>query len=344
MSLPSRADQLPPTLIQAYEAKEKLASSPGKATWLAVDRQTDRPVVIKLLFFDQHFDWQHHKLFEREAQVLQNLSHPSLPKFIKLIDFQDEQDNGFASVQSFIPGTSLAQSIKQGRTFSEEELRELAQKILEILDFLHSRNPPIIHRDIKPSNILLGDRTANSIGDIFLVDFDTVQTIMTPGSTRTVVGSYGYMPPEQFGGRVVPASDLYALGATLICLATGQQPADLPQRQLKLQFEPLVQLSPEFANWINQAIEPSLEERFSSANDALKALNQDNINHDAIVDRQSETLTLCSQTTSTDHIDSQQSEYRWFSYFSDPHVILHDSIVQLGIWLMITVGISILLL
>lgn len=69
----------------------------------------------------------------------------------------------------------------------------------------------MIHRDIKPSNILLGDRSGDFVGDVFLVDFGAVQTIDTQGKhTMTIVGTYGYMPPEQFGGRSSPASDLYS--------------------------------------------------------------------------------------------------------------------------------------
>jgi len=90
----------------------------------------------------------------------------------------------------------------------------------------------------------------------------------------TVVGTYGFMPPEQFGGRVTPASDLYSLGATIIYLVTGTPPADLPQKDLQIQFETYTNLSPSFTNWLKRAIAPSLEKRFQSAKEALSALEQ----------------------------------------------------------------------
>jgi serine/threonine protein kinase len=68
--------------------------------------------------------------------------------------------------------------------------------------------------------------------------------------TRTVVGTYGYMPQEQFGGRTVPASDLYSLGCTIIYLVTGTHPADLPQKDFRIQFQQVANLSPSFANWL----------------------------------------------------------------------------------------------
>ncbi|MGB3534227.1 MAG: protein kinase [Microcoleaceae cyanobacterium] len=87
------------------------------------------------------------------------------------------------------------------------------------MQYLHSHLHPVIHRDIKPSNILLTDRSGNSPGTVYLVDFGSVKTVIQSG-TITIVGTYGYMPTEQFGGKTTPASDLYSLGATLIYLIT----------------------------------------------------------------------------------------------------------------------------
>lgn len=90
-----------------------------------------------------------------------------------------------------------------------------------------------------------------------------------------MVGTYGYMPPEQFGDRTVSASDLYSLGATLITLVTGTHPADLPQKDGRIQFEQATHLSPAFADWLRQITEPVLDRRFSSAAIALQALEQE---------------------------------------------------------------------
>ena len=79
-------------------------------------------------------------------------------------------------MQTYIDAPSLEEVIQQGRTFTEAELIELAGKLLTILDYLHSHNPSVIHRDIKPSNILISNRSGNSIGELYLVDFGSVQT------------------------------------------------------------------------------------------------------------------------------------------------------------------------
>jgi serine/threonine protein kinase len=106
---------------------------------------------------------------------------------------------------------------------------------------------------------------------VYLVDFGSVQTAAHEG-TRTIVGTYGYMPPEQFGGQTSPASDLYALGATLIYLATGQPPDQLPQREMRILFADRVNLSPSFINWLKSLTEPSLDLRLRSTKQALAQL------------------------------------------------------------------------
>ncbi|MGL5059665.1 MAG: serine/threonine protein kinase [Microcoleus sp.] len=209
-------------LKERYAIQKQLVKNAGRRTWLARDLQTQELVVIKLLIFAEDFQWDDLKLFEREAQTLQLLSHPAIPRYLDYFDAETSMGKGFALVQSYIPAKSLEEWLKDGRTFSEAEVKQLAKALLEILRYLHGQQPQVIHRDIKPSNILLGDKSGNSVGQVYLVDFGSVQTLAAKkGSTITVVGTYGYMPPEQFGGRTVLASDLYSLGATLIYLVTG---------------------------------------------------------------------------------------------------------------------------
>ncbi len=82
------------------------------------------------------------------------------------------------------------------------------------------------------------------------------------------------MPPEQFGGKTTPASDLYSLGATLIYLATGRHPTDLPSKDGRILFEKQVGLSPVLKNWLCKLIKPSCDRRFCSATEALQAFKQ----------------------------------------------------------------------
>jgi serine/threonine protein kinase len=256
-------------LHDRYQLKQKLGQNAGRQTWLAEDVGVSPTelVVVKLLAFGGEVQWDDLKLFEREAQVLKQLNHPRIPKYRDYFHI-DERSLWFGLVQEYIPGSSLREQLNQGKRFTTKQVRKIALEVLKILEFLHQLNPAVLHRDIKPSNLIWGEDE-----QIYLVDFGAVQDrAAKEGATFTVVGTYGYAPMEQFGGRAVPASDLYALGATLIHLLTGTAPADLPQRNLRICFEDQVSLSPGVVSWIQKLTEPAPEQRFNSASVARKAL------------------------------------------------------------------------
>lgn len=128
----------------------------------------------------------------------------------------------------------------------------------------------MIHRDTKPSNILLGNRSDN----VYLVDFGSVQTVAKKEEgTITIVGSYGYIPLEQFGGQTTTASDLYSLGMTLIYLLTGTHPAELPQVDGRVKFN--AEISKRFERWLEKMTHPHLDKRFDSAKAAQLALKSE---------------------------------------------------------------------
>lgn len=263
-----------PILKERYEILGQLAKKAGRKTLLAKDLNTSELVVVKLLTFNSEFEWEQLKLFEREAKTLRNLSYSAIPSYIDFFEITLRNKKALAFVQTYIEAPSLEEHIEKRGIFSEVEVKQLAKSILEILIYLHRQNPPVIHRDIKPSNILLTNRSGNNLGDIFLVDFGSVQTLASSESgILTVVGTYGYMAPEQFGGRAVAASDLYGLGATLIHLLTSKSPADLPQKNGIIQFEGVANCSREFRQWLKQMVEPSQSKRFKSAAAALTKID-----------------------------------------------------------------------
>lgn len=260
-------------LQERYQLQQQLGQNAGRQTWLAQDvgESSSQQVIVKLLAFNPQMHWDELKLFEREAQVLKHLNHPRIPQYRDYFPVDKQTGEGlpwFGLVQEYIPGDSLQQLLDQGKRFTQKQARKIAIGVLEILIYLHELSPPVFHRDIKPSNLILGKD-----GQVYLVDFGAVQDRATAeGVTFTVVGTSGYAPPEQLWGRAVPASDLYALGATLIHLLTGTAPADLPQRQMRLQFADRVSLKPNFAQWLEKLTEPAPERRFSNARQALLAL------------------------------------------------------------------------
>ncbi len=258
-------------LVDRYQIREQLSQKAGRLTFLAQDIQLQKLVIVKILRFDSDFQWDDLKLFEREALTLKNLDHLAIPKYLDYFEIETADIRGFALVQTYIEAPSLESIIKSGQKFSESEVIELADRLLSILTYLHDQLPPVIHRDIKPSNILLTNRSDNQIGDVYLVDFGSVQTVASKeDGTITIVGTYGYIPLEQFGGQTTIASDLYSLGMTLIYLITGTHPAGLPYANGQIKFN--AEISNRLHRWLEKMTQPHLDKRFDSDLSAQAAL------------------------------------------------------------------------
>ncbi|PZO44292.1 MAG: serine/threonine protein kinase [Pseudanabaena frigida] len=243
----------------------------GMATTYAAEDcdNSYQSVAIKVLSLRQSSQWKAIELFEREAKVLASLNHPQIPKYLDYFHIDLESDRRFYIVQELIEGKSLAAIAQNGVRLTELEVKEIATQILNVLCYLHELSPPVVHRDIKPQNLI-----RRPDGAIALVDFGAVQDIYrnTIAGGSTFVGTYGYMSPEQFRGQASCASDLYGLGATLLFLLTHRSPAELPQNRMKIDVRACTNVSEEFANWLEQTIEPATEDRFNSAGSALEAL------------------------------------------------------------------------
>ena len=252
-----------------YTILHKLGQGGSSITYAATDKETNEPVAIKALTLTGLEDWKKIELFEREAKILQQLDRSAIPKYIDYFQIETDNDVYFYIVQQLAPGQSLADLIDKGWLPDEQTVKNIAKQILEILVYLQQLTPPVIHRDIKPQNIIYQPDK----GKLFLVDFGAVRdtyhhTVM--GST--VVGTYGYMAPEQFRGGAVLSTDLYGLGCTLLFLLTGMPPVDLPQKKLKIDFRKAVKIDRDFANWLDKLIEPNTRLRFPTAEAALLVL------------------------------------------------------------------------
>ncbi|MGL5871737.1 MAG: ankyrin repeat domain-containing protein [Xenococcaceae cyanobacterium] len=257
-------------IFDRYEIIDILGKGGIGITYAAIDLKTKEKVALKAVSLQQLKDWKQVELLEREASVLAQLNHPAIPKYLDYFQIDSEDERIFYIVQELAPGKSLFQLVESGWRTNETEIKRITIQILDIFSYLHSLNPPVIHRDIKPHNLILGDD-----GKIFLVDFGAVQNTYynTLMQGSTVVGTYGYMAPEQFKGKAKPATDLYGLGATILYLLTHRSPNELPQDTLTIDFRSSVNISEGFSLWLEKILQPDLEERFSSAKEALEKLN-----------------------------------------------------------------------
>jgi serine/threonine protein kinase len=215
-----------PLLDGRWRLGRRMGAGAQAHTYLARDeRDPDHRVVVIKQFRLEKSSWKKFDLFEREAEVLGRLRHPGIPRL--LASFESEP-GVFNLVLERMPGASL-RAIATKVRFTDAELRELLVYVLDILDFLHTRNPPVIHRDIKPANLV-----RDASGKVALVDFGGVRNALREDGGSTVIGTFGYMAPEQLHGQATPATDIYGLGATIVALAGGVEPESVPRRGLRM--------------------------------------------------------------------------------------------------------------
>ncbi|AFY39048.1 serine/threonine protein kinase [[Leptolyngbya] sp. PCC 7376] len=261
-------------LIQnRYRIESVLGQGGNAIVYKAHDLEGDRPVALKAMSLRYLKGWKQLELFEREAEILKKLNHPRIPRYLEYFTVDLSDDQLFYLVQELADGKSFAELVESGWRSNESGIKEIASQILEILEYLHSQNPSVLHRDIKPQNLILGKDN-----QVYLIDFGAVQDIdqTASSSSNTVVGTFGYMAPEQYIGQCVPATDLYALGATLIYLLTHRQPSEIILENFQLNFYHHLKISNQFMIWLEKMLKPDLEERFKSATEAIEILGKKN--------------------------------------------------------------------
>jgi uncharacterized protein YjbI with pentapeptide repeats len=251
-----------------YEAIAELGRNQeaGRITYKANALSLDKFVVIKEFRFAlAGANWSGYKAYEREIEVLQQLSHPRIPHYVDSF----ETPQGFCLVQEY----KNAPTLGERHSFEPEQIKEIAVSVLEILVYLQKRTPPIIHRDIKPENILV-DEELNA----YLVDFGFARIRGGEVALSSVAaGTPGFMPPEEMFNRpLTEASDLYSLGVTLIGLLTGTRSVDIGKLiddNYRLDFKSKVpQLNPDFIDWLEKMVASNVKERYPNAAVALETL------------------------------------------------------------------------
>ena len=210
------------TIGDRYRVLRLLGEGAAARTMLAERLETGQRVALKELRSEHLDGWKQYELFEREARVLASLDHPGVPDVVEF--FQITAEHGRQRLylaQELIDGHSLRERIERGPRLGRDELVTVALGVLSVLDYLHTRTPPVFHRDLKPSNIMVRPDLS-----VVLIDFGGVCDAWRRDEVgSTVVATHGYTAPEQYLGVVGAASDLYSVGATLLEAATGDCPA-----------------------------------------------------------------------------------------------------------------------
>ncbi len=166
-----------------------------------------------------------------ETNILKNLSHPNLPSIVDVIDAEDT----FLIVMDYIEGKDLQKRISESGAQPWRYVVDWSIQLCDVLDYLHTRTPPIIYRDMKPANIVL--KPEGDMGKVMLLDFGTAREYKGTGAAQdtTCLGTRGYASPEQYGGQgeTDARSDIYTLGATMYHLVTGHMPEEPPDYRMR---------------------------------------------------------------------------------------------------------------
>lgn len=261
-------------LNNRYQILQTLGSGGFGDTFLAEDTHlpSRRRCVIKQLRFISH-DPQLYQTaksrFEREAAILEQLGnhHGQIPDLYAYFS-----ENGqFYLAQEFIVGPTLTQMIEASGSQPESTVKAILLSLLPVLDYVHHQR--MVHRDIKPDNIILREQDNQPV----LIDFGAVKESVNQGGNlnSVVVGTPGFMSPEQAQGQPIYSSDLYGLGLTAIYLLTAKLPSEFPldPRTGELQWQQAVSgVSPGMMAVLEKAIQSKPAYRFATAQEMLNAL------------------------------------------------------------------------
>lgn len=208
--------------------------------------------------------------------ILSQLDHPSIPHYLDSFMGKQPEDPYFYIVQEFVPGRSLETLHKEGWQPSLDQIKYLAECLLDVFVYLQNFNPPVFHLEINPRHIILHQDKNKKI-QVFLVDFgiikDKYQRILK--AKDIILETSGYLPPEIVQNQVTSGTDLYSLGATLLFLLSGHSPGELTQDQLRVNFRSDFDADQRFMQWLQKMVSPTVENRFTSAAEALEVLRGD---------------------------------------------------------------------
>jgi len=277
-------------IARRYEVIKNVGSGGFGETFLAKDTQmpSGKQVVVKRLkpVNENNISMTLIQgLFEREAKVLEELGQnssqiPSLYAYFV-------EDDQFYLVQEYIEGKSLAEL----GVINCSQCESILSSLLNTLKYVHGNN--IIHRDIKPENVIIRDSDRLPV----LIDFGAVKESMgavslSSGSTvsSVIVGTRGFIPPEQSLGRTVFSSDLYALALTMIYSLTGKYPIEIPSNQItgELDWQSLIpNLSPNLRIVLEKATKMDISNRYPTAQAMYEALHMSQIKTVAVIPQKS---------------------------------------------------------
>ncbi len=250
----------PADLAGKYTFIKQLGKGAQGCVYEAIRQSDQQHVAIKVLNISSIQNWKEYDLFWREVETLKDLKISGVAEFYEAIESLDTAAPHAYLVQQCIKGRTLSEMIHDGYRFNVQTVFKLALQLVDIIEQLHQHTPVVIHRDIKPSNIIL--EPDGSSFKVYLTDFGAVSNPLLQKGGSTVAGTYGYMPPEQLMGHPAPASDVYALGATIAGVLSGLEPSEMMVTDFRLSIEkPLENMPYAIVSCLRRMTMPDVSER-----------------------------------------------------------------------------------
>ncbi|SDM85217.1 serine/threonine-protein kinase [Bacillus sp. OK048] len=251
-----------------YEILKLIGQGGMSKVYLAMDKRLNKQWAVKEIVKNGRD--KNNQIFIQsaidEANMIKKLDHPSLPRIVDII----EHENVIYVIMDYIEGEPLNKILDEYGAQPQDLVIEWSKQLCEVLDYLHTYDPPIIYRDMKPGNVMLKPDS-----NIKLIDFGIAREYKEQNLADTVsLGTKGYAAPEQFGGKgqTDARTDVYCLGVTLYHLVTGQNPTEPPY-----ELYPIRHWNPQLSGGLERIIQKCTQlnpaDRYQSCAELLYALN-----------------------------------------------------------------------
>jgi serine/threonine protein kinase len=272
-------------LHQRYTIQSTIGQGGFGITYLAYDQKLDQEVCIKELFVSGNStrgsnltvhsqstgDFSFADFVQRFVQEARQLARFQHPNIVRVIDVFEENQTAYM-IMEYVKGETLKQKIQRAGVINEIHALQLISQLLGAVNEIHKKG--MLHRDIKPDNILITPEDR-----VVLIDFGSAREFAEgKTSSQTAMITPGYAPPEQYSERARrgPFTDIYALGATLYFILTGEKPIAATDRTFE-ELIPPYQINPKVSSQVSSAVmlamELKPEDRFQTVSDLKEAMN-----------------------------------------------------------------------
>jgi serine/threonine protein kinase len=210
-----------PPFADRFRVEAVVVDDGAKRVASVVELRTGRPATLTTLALGNTNDWDEWERFAHECRVLRSLAHRGVPRYLE----HGQSDTLAHLLTERVEGISLAARMERDERWSDTKLLHILVRMLDVLAYLHDLNPPVFHCDVHPGAIVVSDR-----GDVTLTGFGRARSRLAGDDDRAEpIGRAGYVPDAPWRFAASEAIDAWALGATMLALATGRDAAMLPR-------------------------------------------------------------------------------------------------------------------